>query len=34
MPPGPLFVELVRNPAFQNVGDHYWLFDRSHWQES
>lgn len=34
IPPGPLFVELVRNSAFQNVGDHYWLFDRSLWQES
>ena len=29
IPPGPLFVELIRNPAFQNVGDHYWFFDRS-----
>lgn len=29
MPPGPIFAELVSNPAFQNVGDHYWLFDRS-----
>ncbi len=34
MPPGPIFVELVSNPAFQNVGDHYWLFDRSRGQES
>ena len=34
VPPGPIFVELVRNPAFQNVGDHYWQFDRSRWQES
>lgn len=31
MPPGPLFAELVRNPAFQSVGDHYWQFDRSRW---
>ena len=34
IPPGPIFVELVRNPAFQNVGDHYWLFDHSQWQKS
>jgi hypothetical protein len=27
MPPGPIFAELVGNPAFQTVGDHYWLFD-------
>ncbi len=29
IPPGPIFAELVSNPAFQNVGDHYWLLDRS-----
>lgn len=29
IPPGPIFVELVRNPAFQTVGDHYWIFDKS-----
>lgn len=29
MPPGPVFAELVRNPDFQNVGDHYWLYERS-----
>lgn len=23
-PPGPIFAELVRNPAFVSVGDHYW----------
>jgi len=33
MPPGPIFAELVRNPAFQTVGDHYWLFDSSRWKE-
>ena len=27
MPPGPIFAELVGNPAFQNVGDHYWIYD-------
>ena len=26
-PPGPLFAELVRNPAFVPVGEHYWRFD-------
>lgn len=34
MPPGPLFAELVRHPAFQPVGDHYWQFDKNRWQES
>jgi hypothetical protein len=29
MPPGPIFAELVNNPAFQTVGDHYWMFDES-----
>jgi hypothetical protein len=29
MPPGPIFAELVSNPAFQNVGDHYWIYDPS-----
>ncbi len=33
VPPGPIFAELIRNPAFQTVGDHYWLFDSSRWQE-
>lgn len=32
LPPGPVFAELIRNPAFQPVGDHYWRFDRSKWQ--
>lgn len=34
VPPAPLFAELVRHPAFQPVGDHYWQFDRGRWQES
>ncbi len=34
VPPGPLFAELVRHPAFQPVGDHYWQFDKSRWQET
>jgi hypothetical protein len=29
VPPGPLFAELIKHPAFQPVGDHYWHFDRS-----
>lgn len=33
VPPGPLFAELVRHPAFQSVGDHYWQFDPTHWQK-
>ena len=33
VPPGPLFAELVRHPAFVTVGDHYWQFDRNRWQE-
>ncbi len=33
VPPGPLFAELVRHPAFQAVGDHYWRFDSSRWQK-
>ncbi|MCA9969492.1 MAG: hypothetical protein KC425_04705 [Anaerolineales bacterium] len=32
VPPGPLFAELVRHPAFQPVGDHYWRFDSSRWR--
>lgn len=31
-PPEPLFAELVRHPAFQIVGDHYWRFDSSRWR--
>ncbi|MBK9052194.1 MAG: hypothetical protein IPL78_15175 [Chloroflexi bacterium] len=27
VPPGPLFSELVRHPAFVAVGDHYWQFN-------
>ncbi len=34
VPPGPLFAELVRHPAFTPVGDHYWQFDRVRWRES
>jgi hypothetical protein len=33
VPPGPLFAELVRHQAFLPVGDHYWKFDDSRWQE-
>jgi len=28
IPPGPLFAELIKNPAFQPVGDHYWQYER------
>lgn len=28
-PPGPIFAELMNNPAFQTVGDHYWMIDES-----
>ncbi|MFQ5420435.1 MAG: hypothetical protein ACE5EY_08730, partial [Anaerolineae bacterium] len=31
VPPDPLFAELVRHPAFQPVGDHYWTFDKNRW---
>jgi hypothetical protein len=27
LPPGPLFAELVRLPAFKAVGDHYWQYE-------
>jgi hypothetical protein len=27
--PGPLFAELIKHPAFQPVGDHYWHFEQS-----
>lgn len=27
VPPGPVFAELVRNPAFTAVGDHYWQYE-------
>ena len=27
VPPGPIFAELVRNPAFKAVGDHYWQYE-------
>ena len=26
VPPGPIFAELNRNPAFKAVGDHYWQY--------
>ena len=29
VPPGPLFAELIKHPAFRPVGDHYWQFDKS-----
>lgn len=32
VPPGPLFAELVRHPAFQAVGDDYWRFNARRWQ--
>jgi hypothetical protein len=34
VPPGPLFAELVKHPAFVPVGDHYWQFDNVRWRES
>jgi hypothetical protein len=27
VPPGPIFAELMRNPAFKAVGDHYWQYE-------
>lgn len=27
VPPGPIFAELMRNPAFKPVGDHYWQYE-------
>jgi hypothetical protein len=27
LPPGPIFAELVKQPAFTSVGDHYWQYD-------
>jgi hypothetical protein len=32
VPPGPVFAELVRHPAFQPVGDQYWSFNARRWQ--
>jgi hypothetical protein len=29
VPPGPLFTELIKHPAIQPVGDHYWQYDPS-----
>jgi hypothetical protein len=28
IPPGPLFAELIKNPSFSPVGDHYWQYER------
>jgi hypothetical protein len=33
VPPGPIFAELVRHPAFRAVGDHYWQFDSTRWRD-
>ena len=33
VPPGPIFAELVRHPAFRAVGDHYWQFDPTRWRD-
>lgn len=27
VPPGPIFAELMRNPSFKAVGDHYWQYE-------
>jgi len=27
--PGPMFAELIKHPAFQPVGDHYWHYEKS-----
>lgn len=32
VPPGPIFAELVRHPAFKAVGDHYWRFESENWR--
>ncbi len=32
LPPGPLFAELVRHPAFVSVGDQYWQFNSDLWK--
>ncbi len=32
VPPGPIFAELVRHPAFKPVGDHYWRFESENWR--
>lgn len=32
VPPGPVFAELVRHPAFKAVGDHYWRFESENWR--
>ena len=33
IPPGPIFAELVRHPAFQSVGDLYWRFEPRRWRK-
>lgn len=33
VPPGPIFAELIRRPAFKAVGDNYWRFDAQQWSE-
>ena len=33
VPPGAMFADLVRHPAFQPVGDHYWKFVQNRWQD-
>ena len=27
VPPAPIFAELMRNPAFKAVGEHYWQYE-------
>jgi len=34
LPPGPIFVELVRQPYFVHVGDLYWRFEDSAWGQT
>lgn len=28
IPPGPIFAELMANPLFSTVGDHYWTYEK------
>jgi hypothetical protein len=30
LPPGPIFAELVQQPVFTSVGDHYWQYNATH----
>lgn len=32
MPPGPIFAELVTQPYYEHVGDHYWRLNEERWQ--